>query len=103
MDTRKLKIKSLTRYEASIYFAHPDPERPNDHGEQVAELTSSEDAAEIVHRWNAHNALVEALEEALNNLQSPDEGGLTGAEHDAGAAEDTIIKARQALEAAKAQ
>jgi hypothetical protein len=68
MDTRKLKVKSLTRYEASIYFAHPDPERPNDHGQQVTELTGSEDAAELVRRWNNFPALVEALEECLQPI-----------------------------------
>lgn len=62
MDTRKLTTKTRTRYDASIYFMHPDPERPNDHGERVAELVGSEDAAELVRRWNAFPALVEVLD-----------------------------------------
>lgn len=55
---------------------------------------------ELVRRFNHFPALVEALEEALSDLQSPDMGGLTGAEHDAGAAEGTIIKIRAALKTA---
>lgn len=69
MDKRKLTTKTRTRYEASIYFAHPDPERPNDHGERVAELVGSEDAAELVRRWNHFPALVEALEMTLKYIE----------------------------------
>lgn len=38
-----------------------------------------------------------ACSEALSDMQPPDEGGLTGAEHDAGGGEGTIIRLKALL------
>ena len=104
MDTTKLSIEeSAHEYEMEIQDQHG--QRLGTVWLESPDTATGEEMAfgiELVRRFNSFPALVEALEDALANLQPPDEGGLTGAEHDAGAAEDTIIKARQALEAAKA-
>ena len=58
MDTRKLSIVPTNDFtpgmEGSVHIALD--------GESVVPYVEEELAAELVRRWNAHNALVEALE-----------------------------------------
>lgn len=102
MDTRKLEIEESAR-EHEMEIQDQDGQRLGTVWLEGPDTATGEEMAfgvELVRRWNHFPALVEALEEALSDLQSPDMGGLTGAEHDAGAADGTIIKIREALEAA---
>lgn len=104
MDNRKLQTfwqPGGDKPHGRIQTLNFGTERIADMRDHPDHLKAREYAEEIVRRYNAFPALVEALEEALSDLQPPDTGGLTGAEHDAGAAEGTIIKIREALKAAK--
>ena len=97
MDTRKLK--------ADLEVTLHNEGRPEqwtevvvDGGHPTMGYFDPPQAAELVRRWNAYPELVAALKDALADLQPPELGGLTGAEHDAGAAEGTIIKIRALLQ-----
>ena len=97
MDTRKLSLYQHKR-------SRPVHIGIGDNYDKVATLKTSDEAtdrrtaAELVKRWNAYPELVIALRECLSALQPPDMGGLTGAEHDAGAAEAEITRARTLLQ-----
>jgi hypothetical protein len=98
MDTRKLAVKHSNDTTLPFPTSHVVVGgQAGDDLDTIANYVDPEDAAELVRRWNAHNALVEALE-AYKAIV-----GNTGYSVGRDTASELYERAEQALEAAKAQ